>query len=78
MSAGSKYILCMFPNCAIVYAFEVINQFERSGQSLSYSNMYTNLYDQTLNLGGIMGMMILWTLIYIPIAWYIERIFPGE
>jgi ATP-binding cassette subfamily A (ABC1) protein 3 len=25
-----------------------------------------------------MGMMILWTLIYIPIAWYIERIFPGE
>ncbi len=25
-----------------------------------------------------MSMMILWTFIYIPIAWYIERILPGE
>jgi hypothetical protein len=48
------------------------------GKTLSFSNLYTNLYGDSLNLGGIMGMMILWTLIYIPIAWYIERIFPGN
>ena len=84
----------------MIYAFQVIFQFERSGKkkhllsfrnkikclilfkikgkTLNYNNLYTNLYGDPLNLGGIMGMMILWTLIYIPIAWYIERIFPGE
>ncbi len=75
---GAKYFLTIFPNSGLVYAFEVINMYERSGKSLSFSNMYSNLYGDSLNLGGIMGMMILWTLIYIPIAWYIERIFPGE
>lgn len=40
--------------------------------------MYTSLYDDPLNLGAIFSMMILWTIIYIPLAWYIERIFPGE
>jgi hypothetical protein len=40
--------------------------------------MYTNLYDDPLNIGAIFSMMILWTVIYIPLAWYIERIFPGE
>ena len=48
------------------------------GKSLSFSTLYSNLFNDSLNLGGIMGMQILWTLIYVPIAWYIERIFPGE
>ena len=30
--AGLKYFLCIFPNYSIVFAFQVINQFERSGK----------------------------------------------
>jgi hypothetical protein len=33
MATGAKYFLTVFPNCAIVYAFEVIFQFERSGKN---------------------------------------------
>nr|QUF59430.1 ATP-binding cassette transporter Abca3-like2 [Brachionus angularis] len=77
-SSGIKYIFCMFPNAALIFAFQAIFQFERSSKPLSYLNMYTNLYDDPLNLGAIMAAMIVWTLIYIPITWYIERIFPGE
>ncbi len=40
--------------------------------------MYSSLYDDPLNVGAIFSLMILWTIIYIPLAWYIERIFPGE
>ena len=38
MATGAKYFLCMFPNCAIVYAFEVIFQFERSGNKNFINN----------------------------------------
>lgn len=48
------------------------------GVSLSYSNLYTNLYGNGLNVGGICALQLTWTLVYIPIAWYIERIFPGD
>ncbi len=46
--------------------------------TLNYSNLYTNLYGNGINVGGILAVQLAWTLIYIPIAWYIERIFPGD
>lgn len=48
------------------------------GVTLSYSELYKNLYDDPQNLGMILFFMIFWTLVYIPITWYVERIFPGE
>ncbi|CAF0703608.1 unnamed protein product [Brachionus calyciflorus] len=77
-SSSIKYLFCLFPNTALIFAFQVIFQFERSGKSLSYSNLYTNIFDDSLNLGAVLAAMIGWTLVYIPITWYIERILPGE
>lgn len=31
-----------------------------------------------MNVGGVLAVQLTWTLVYIPISWYIERIFPGE
>jgi hypothetical protein len=48
------------------------------GKPFGYSNLYSNLFDDGLNVGGVLACMISWTIIYLPIAWYIERIFPGD
>jgi ATP-binding cassette subfamily A (ABC1) protein 3 len=52
--------------------------FKSKAKTFAYSNLYTNIFDDKLNIGGVLASMIGWTIIYIPIAWYIERIFPGE
>ena len=76
--AGLKYILCIFPNCSLLFAFQVIFQYERSSKSLNYTQLYQNLYGDPMTIGGILLAQILWTLFYIPVTWYIERILPGE
>jgi hypothetical protein len=45
---------------------------------MTYKELYSNIYSDPQNLGAILSAMIFWTLVYVPITWYIERIFPGE
>ncbi len=45
---------------------------------MTYKELYSNIYGDPQNLGAILSAMIFWTLVYVPITWYIERIFPGE
>ena len=33
--------------------------------------MYTNLYNDSLNVGALLTMQLFWTVAYMPIAWYI-------
>jgi hypothetical protein len=77
-SLSLKYIFCIFPNIGMTFVFQTIFQFERSNKRLGYLELYNNLFDDTQNLGAILGAMFGFTLLYIPIAWYIERILPGE
>ena len=51
---------------------------ESKAKRLGFSNMYANLYDDKLNVGSLLGAQLIWTLIYAPIAWYIEKIIPGK
>ena len=73
-----KYLFCFFPNLALTFGFDVIFQFERSSKTLDYEQIYTNIFDDPLNLGSIMAAMIGWSIIYIAIHWYLEKILPGE
>ena len=62
----------------MTFAWETINQYERSGKVLDTAQLYHNLFNDSENLGGILACMFAYTLLYIPIAWYIERVMPGE
>jgi ATP-binding cassette subfamily A (ABC1) protein 3 len=77
-NSSIKYPLCIFPNMGLIFAWGTINQFERSLKTLDYSTLYTNIFNDTENLGAILAAMFGYTLLYIPIAWYVERISPGE
>ena len=73
-----KYPLCIFPNMGLTFALQTINQFERSSKVLGIAQLYTNIFNDTENLGAILAAMFGYTLLYIPAAWYIEHILPGD
>lgn len=75
--AALKYLVTIFPNCGLFFIIQVAFQYERGARMLTYASLYKNLFNDPVNVGGILAMMLTWTIIYIPIAWYIERIFPG-
>jgi hypothetical protein len=77
-SSGIKYILCFVPNYGFMFALQPILQFERSSKTLNFTTLYTNLYGDSVRLGFVLLAQMFWTLCYIPLTWYIEKIFPGE
>ena len=71
-----KYLFCVFPNLALNFGFEVMFQYERSGRATDAS---TSLYNQDmLTLSSVMFIMAFWTLVYLPVTWYVENISPGQ
>ncbi len=76
-SSVFKYFFCCLPNLSLNFGVQVIFQYERSGKALDMVSLYENLFDDPLKLGFIMLSMIIWSLIYIPIMWYLENTLPG-
>jgi hypothetical protein len=37
-----------------------------------------NLFNDSVNVGGLLMFMIFWTIIYIPLIWYFEKIMPKQ
>jgi ATP-binding cassette subfamily A (ABC1) protein 3 len=75
---GVQYLICIFPNWGLLMAINVMFQYERSSRTLSYAQLYQSMFGDYFTLGGVLLAQMLWTLFYIPLTWYIERIFPGE
>ena len=73
-----KYLLCFFPNLAFSFGLQVIFQYERSDKELTFRQLYDNLYDDPLNVGGIMAVMFFFSFLYLLMSWYLEKILHGE
>ena len=57
---------------------QVILQYERSNKALTYNQLYISLFRDSLNVGGVMSAMLGFSLSYLIINWYLEKILPGE
>ncbi len=77
-SSSLKYLLCIFPNLGLLFGFEIMLQFERSGRDLNFESLFINIFNDPLNLGSIMICMNLWSVFYIIMTWYFEKILPSE
>jgi ATP-binding cassette subfamily A (ABC1) protein 3 len=75
---GLQYLICIFPNWGLLMAINAMFQYERSSKTLTYAQLYQSLFNDNFALGGVLLAQIFWTFSYIPLTWYIERIFPGE
>ncbi|CAF1026567.1 unnamed protein product [Didymodactylos carnosus] len=79
VSVGVRYFMSLFPNSGLLFCFEVVLQFERKSYGVTtYKKFYTNLYTYPLYIGIILLIQCLWSVIFMLLAIYVERINPGE
>ncbi|CAF2249794.1 unnamed protein product [Rotaria magnacalcarata] len=74
-----RYLMCFFPNTGLLFCLEVIQQYERkSGNMTTFKDFYSNLFTYPLYIGICLLLMIAYSIIYMVLAVYIERINPGQ
>lgn len=79
LSLSTKLLLSLFSNTAMAYGFQLIIRFEGTGEGLHWHNLWKPVsIDDQLTVGMVMIMMLVCSLIYLLIALYVEKIFPGE
>jgi hypothetical protein len=45
---------------------------------LNVSNVFTSFYEDEVSLGALILIMNLWSVFYLLLSWYLERVKPGE
>ncbi|XP_050098673.1 phospholipid-transporting ATPase ABCA3-like [Anopheles aquasalis] len=79
MSLSAKLALCLFHNSAMSFGFMLIMRHEGTTNGLQWSNMFDPVtVDDDLSVGATMMMLLADTVIYLVIALYVEKVFPGE
>ncbi|CAF1240137.1 unnamed protein product [Adineta steineri] len=78
-SVGVRYFLCLFPNAGLLFCLQVIQQYERRSRGMiTYKDLYSNIFDYPLYIGICLLLMLIYSIIYMLLAVYVERINPGE
>ena len=81
--------MAIFPNYALNFIFQVIYQFEMGSETLAISNMFDTYYydrdeaengfsSRSVSVGGLLLSMISWSIVFVILSWYIEKIRPGD
>lgn len=79
MSLGTKAASCLLSNVAMAMGAQLIGKFEGAGTGAQWSNLNQGpSIDDDFTLGLVFVMLIVDSLIYGLIAWYIEAVFPGD
>uniref|UniRef100_A0A182LRE6 ABC transporter domain-containing protein n=1 Tax=Anopheles culicifacies TaxID=139723 RepID=A0A182LRE6_9DIPT len=79
MSLSAKLALCLFHNSAMSFGFMLIMRHEGTTNGLQWSNMFDPVtVDDDLSVGATMMMLLADTVIYLVIALYVEKVFPGD
>lgn len=79
LSLAQKMLVSIFHNTAMSFGFLLMMKFEGTMEGLRWSNLFTPVtIDDDFTVGHTMIMMIISSFIYLGIALYVEKVFPGE
>lgn len=79
MSLSLKTAACLIPNLGMALGSMVIGKFEGTGTGVHWDNLNSGAsVDDGFSLGIVFLMMIVNSIIYGVLTWYIEAVFPGE
>nr|XP_021189995.2 phospholipid-transporting ATPase ABCA1 [Helicoverpa armigera]WRX06182.1 ABCA1 [Helicoverpa armigera] len=78
ISLSTKLLLSLISNTAMGYAFQMIIMCEGTSKGLQWNEFFTPIsYQDQLQPGHIVLMLILDSILYMLIAMYVEKIRPG-
>lgn len=74
-----KLFVCLLSNTAMSLGFNVIMRYEGTQEGMQWENVFNPIdADDNFHLGSVYIMLIFDSILYLLIALYVERIFPGD
>uniref|UniRef100_A0ABM5F152 Phospholipid-transporting ATPase ABCA3 n=1 Tax=Pogona vitticeps TaxID=103695 RepID=A0ABM5F152_9SAUR len=79
MSHSQKISSCLISNVAMAMGAQLIGMFEGKGTGLQWKDLMKPVsVDDNFTLAHVLGMLLLDSVLYGLVAWYVEAVFPGE
>eukprot|EP00058_Branchiostoma_floridae_P010060 XP_002595548.1 hypothetical protein BRAFLDRAFT_117471 [Branchiostoma floridae] len=79
MTWHQKMASCLLSNTAMAMGGQVIGMFEGTGAGVQWSTINTGVsVDDNFTMLHVFMMLILDSVLYCMVAWYIEAVFPGD
>jgi ATP-binding cassette, subfamily A (ABC1), member 3 len=79
ISLATKVTLSLFSNTAMALGFNVVIRYEGTQEGLQWENMLRPVtVDDRFHLGYVLFMLVFDAFLYLLIALYVEKIFPGD
>ncbi|XP_040213417.1 ATP-binding cassette sub-family A member 12 [Rana temporaria] len=79
LSFAGKTLLSLFSPTALSYATQYAVRFEEQNEGIQWHNMYTSTtLNDSFSFGWLCWIMLIDSMIYFMIGWYIKIVFPGQ
>ncbi|XP_053550667.1 phospholipid-transporting ATPase ABCA3 [Bombina bombina] len=79
MTHSEKLASCVLSNVGMAMGAQLIGMFEGKGTGAQWSNLYTPVsVDDNFTLAQVVEMLLLDSVIYSLIGWYVETVAPGD
>ncbi|XP_052408200.1 phospholipid-transporting ATPase ABCA3 [Carassius gibelio] len=79
LSHAQKVSACLISNVAMAMGAQLIGMFEGKGTGIQWCNLFEPVtVDDDFSLAHVLGLLLLDSVLYALVAWYMEAVFPGE
>ncbi|XP_048350984.1 phospholipid-transporting ATPase ABCA3 [Sphaerodactylus townsendi] len=79
MSHNQKLSSCLVSNVGMAMGAQLIGMFEGKGTGIQWRDLMKPVsVDDNFTLAHVLGMLLLDSILYGLVAWYVEAVFPGE
>ncbi|KAL1278816.1 hypothetical protein QQF64_025489 [Cirrhinus molitorella] len=79
LSHAQKVSACLISNVAMAMGAQLIGMFEGKGTGIQWHNLFNSVtVDDDFSLAQVLGLLLLDSVLYALVAWYVEAVFPGE
>ncbi|XP_037670546.1 ATP-binding cassette sub-family A member 3 isoform X2 [Choloepus didactylus] len=79
MTLSQKLFSCLLSNVAMAMGAQLIGKFEAKGTGIQWQELLSPVnVDDDFSFGQVLGMLLLDTVLYGLVTWYVEAVFPGQ
>ncbi|XP_012866697.1 PREDICTED: ATP-binding cassette sub-family A member 3 [Dipodomys ordii] len=79
MTLSQKLLSCLLSNVAMAMGAQLIGKFEAKGTGIQWRDLLSPVnVDDDFCFGQVLGMLLLDSVLYGLVTWYVEAVFPGQ
>ncbi|KAB0401470.1 hypothetical protein E2I00_009254 [Balaenoptera physalus] len=79
MTLSQKLFSCLLSNVAMAMGAQLIGKFEAKGTGVQWRDLLSPVnVDDDFSFGQVLGMLLLDSVLYSLVTWYVEAVLPGQ